>query len=243
MISSFLSKISKFFGLDPESEFDDFESDVDEYEGDVQKKHSQFLNTAKAKPSYHMPLKEKLTRSSVYKTKKEKDESSLVNSRLNEGPPKIQNNEYAQIRPRHLTSSSKSQSASQLYRKGSNVVSMQQAAQKVQTTTSAMSNQMNSARKLQEEAIPFKIAINEPRVYSEALSIANLLLAKEAVLINFHLMEEVAAARVIDFLTGVIFALDGDIQRVDNEIFLVTPNNMKISGDAARNLLNQANVN
>ncbi|MDR2464803.1 MAG: cell division protein SepF, partial [Streptococcaceae bacterium] len=65
-----------------------------------------------------------------------------------------------------------------------------------------------------------KIAIKEPRLYQEALEIGKLVLSNEAVLINFHLMEESAARRVIDFLTGVVYAVDGDVQRVGNEIFI-----------------------
>jgi FtsZ-interacting cell division protein YlmF len=187
-------------------------------------------------------------RSNTYKAKKGDDKYFLTNRRSNGGTPKIQNNGYAKVGPRHTGSSSK-QKNSVSHLQGSNVVSMKQAAQKVQThnfpykTQSQISSEQKVQSKIQEKGLSFKIAIKEPRVYSEALDMANLLLAKEAVLVNFHLMEEFAASRVIDFLTGTVFALDGDIQRVDNEIFLLTPDNMEISGNTARSLLNQASVN
>ena len=38
-------------------------------------------------------------------------------------------------------------------------------------------------------------------------------------LVNFTLVEEDQARRIVDFLTGTVYALDGDIQRVGNEIF------------------------
>ncbi|MDR1521283.1 MAG: cell division protein SepF [Streptococcaceae bacterium] len=250
MASSFLNKISKFFGLDSESEFDDFESDIDEYENDMRKKQSQKAKSPiKLQPSYYRTQrKEKLTRSSIYGTKKKEARFSLKNHNSNNAIPKIQNNGYAKVGLRHTGSSSK-QKDSISHLKGSNVVSMQQAAQKVQSNASSyrVQSRINSEQKMRskikEEEGFFKIAIKEPRVYSQVLDVANLLLAKEAVLVNFHLMEEVAASRVIDFLTGAVFALDGDIQRIDNEIFLLTPSNMEISGDIARSLLNQANVN
>jgi len=245
MAPSFLSKISKFFGLDDGSEFDDFESNIDEdgHESGMWKKNSQTpKTTTKIEPSYRTQI----TRSSGYKTKPEVNSSSLAGRRSNGGTPKIQNNGYAKVGARRTVSSEPQKTSS-----GSNVISIKQAAKKVHSNTSSyatQSNRMSSSRKVQpktqqETAASFKIAIKEPRVYSEALDVANLLLVKEAVLVNFHLMEELSAARVIDFLTGTVFALDGDIQRVDNEIFLVTPNNMEISSDVARSLLNQANVN
>lgn len=84
-----------------------------------------------------------------------------------------------------------------------------------------------------------KITIIEPRVYSEAMSIAKHLFAEEAVLVNFTLVEEDQARRIVDFLTGTVYALDGDIQRVGNEIFLCTPANMEIDSATAQSLANK----
>lgn len=81
-----------------------------------------------------------------------------------------------------------------------------------------------------------KIAITEPRVYSEAMPIARRILDGEAVLVNFHLIEESQARRIVDFLTGTVYAVDGDIKRVGNEIFLCTPNNMEIDGATAQSV-------
>lgn len=61
----------------------------------------------------------------------------------------------------------------------------------------------------------------EPRAYSEAMAIAKRIIAGEATLVNFHLVEEKQARRIVDFLTGTVYALDGDIKRVGDEIFLV----------------------
>jgi len=86
-----------------------------------------------------------------------------------------------------------------------------------------------------------KIAIKEPRVYSEAMDIGKVLMADDAVLINFHLMEEHSAARCVDFFTGIVYAIDGDIQRVGNQIFLCTPASIQIDGNQARSLLHDHN--
>lgn len=75
-----------------------------------------------------------------------------------------------------------------------------------------------------------KIVVFEPRVYSEAKEIAAILLSHQAVIVNFARIQDDQAARIVDFLTGTVYAVKGDIQRVGEEIFLCTPVNMEIDG-------------
>ena len=56
----------------------------------------------------------------------------------------------------------------------------------------------------------------------------------KATLVNFHLVEEKQARRIVDFLTGTVYALDGDIKRVGDEIFLCTPTGMEIDSSTAQ---------
>lgn len=81
-----------------------------------------------------------------------------------------------------------------------------------------------------------KISIVEPRVYSEAMTIAKRILAGESVLVNFDLIDESQARRIVDFLTGTVYAVDGDIQRVGDEIFLCTPADVEIDVTVAQSL-------
>ena len=121
----------------------------------------------------------------------------------------------------------------------------QQAAyteKKVVSMRSSNQSATTNTRRAQEStanAKTHKITIIEPRVYSEAMSIAKHLFAEEAVLVNFTLVEEDQARRIVDFLTGTVYALDGDIQRVGNEIFLCTPANMEIDSATAQSLANK----
>ena len=77
-----------------------------------------------------------------------------------------------------------------------------------------------------------KITIVEPRVYSEAMGIAKQVINGDAVLVNFHLIEEYQARRIVDFFTGTVSAEDGDMKRVGDELFLCTPKGMEIEGTA-----------
>lgn len=80
-----------------------------------------------------------------------------------------------------------------------------------------------------------KITICEPRYYSEVKEIADVLLNQQAVVLNFVRMEKEEAKKTVDFLMGTIHAINGDMQRVGNEIFLCTPKNVEIDGVLKKN--------
>lgn len=101
-----------------------------------------------------------------------------------------------------------------------NVVSMQQRSARSPKISATKNNQGN------------KIIIIEPRAYSEAMKIAKHIMNGESVLINFHQIEEYQARRIVDFLTGTVYAQNGDIKRVGNEIFLCTAQGVEIDGTA-----------
>lgn len=68
-----------------------------------------------------------------------------------------------------------------------------------------------------------QIVLYEPRVYSDAKEVAQNLLQNKAVVINFSRMEDTSARRIVDFITGTVYALNGEIQRIGDKIFLATP--------------------
>jgi len=80
------------------------------------------------------------------------------------------------------------------------------------------------------------IAICEPRIYSDAKSIAKQITSGDAVIVNFARVDESQAQRIVDFLNGTAFAVGGEIKRIGEQIFLCTPHNFEVSGDVAANL-------
>ncbi|GMA07044.1 cell division protein SepF [Tetragenococcus halophilus subsp. flandriensis] len=107
--------------------------------------------------------------------------------------------------------------------------SRQQAPNRSDNNVVAMkANQVKQTQQSQSG----KIMIIEPRAYSEAMTIAKHVIGGESVLVNFRLIEEHQARRIVDFLTGTVYAEDGDIKRVADEIFLCTPKEVEIDGTA-----------
>lgn len=76
-----------------------------------------------------------------------------------------------------------------------------------------------------------KVVIAEPRVYAEAQDISEHLKNKRAIIVNLQRIDREAGIRIIDFLSGTVYALGGDIQRIGTDIFLCTPENVEVSGE------------
>ncbi|MEC1179434.1 cell division protein SepF [Metasolibacillus meyeri] len=76
-----------------------------------------------------------------------------------------------------------------------------------------------------------KVILIEPRVYAEAQDIAEHLKNKRATIVNLQRIDIDQGRRIIDFLSGTVYALGGDIQRVGVDIFLCTPDNVEVAGE------------
>ena len=88
---------------------------------------------------------------------------------------------------------------------------------------------------LNQPTIQKKITICEPRYYSEVKEIADILLKQQAVVLSFVRMEKEEAKKTVDFLMGTIHAINGDMQRVGDEIFICTPKDIEIDGVLKKN--------
>lgn len=77
----------------------------------------------------------------------------------------------------------------------------------------------------------FKVVVLQPETFEDAQEICDNLKAKKPVIINLEEMDIETARRVIDFLSGSVYALDAHIQKVSNGIFLVAPYNVDIMGN------------
>jgi cell division inhibitor SepF len=75
-----------------------------------------------------------------------------------------------------------------------------------------------------------KVILFEPRVYADAQEIADHLKNRRAVVVNLQRIQHDQAKRIVDFLSGTVYAIGGDIQRVGTNIFLCTPDNIDVSG-------------
>lgn len=94
-----------------------------------------------------------------------------------------------------------------------------------------MSNRSNNVVPFQaREKEGIRLILCEPRHYSDAQDIADNLRHRRPVVVNLHRVEKDQAKRIIDFLSGTVYALNGDIQKVGDTIFVCTPDHVDIQG-------------
>lgn len=75
-----------------------------------------------------------------------------------------------------------------------------------------------------------KMILVEPRAFSEANQIADHLKKRNTVVVNLKRVTPDQAKRIIDFLSGTLYAIKGDLQKLGGGVFLCTPNNVMIDG-------------
>ncbi len=80
------------------------------------------------------------------------------------------------------------------------------------------------------DKIGSKMILLEPRAYSESQQIADHLKARNSVVVNLKRVTSDQAKRIIDFLSGTIYAIGGDLQKIGVGIYLCTPRNINVQG-------------
>lgn len=95
------------------------------------------------------------------------------------------------------------------------------------SSTPQTSPQLVSIQNVQKSS---KVILIEPRVYAEAQDISEHLKGKRAVIVNLQRIDKEQGIRIIDFLSGTVYALGGDIQRIGTDIFLCAPDTIEVDG-------------
>ena len=75
-----------------------------------------------------------------------------------------------------------------------------------------------------------KMILLEPRAFSESQQIADHLKQRNTVVVNMKRVTPDQAKRIVDFLSGTVYALGGDLQKIGGGIFLCTPKDVDVEG-------------
>ena len=86
----------------------------------------------------------------------------------------------------------------------------------------------------QSESNAIKMVISQPTNFEQSDEICSFLKEKKSVIINLEYVNKDVARRIVDFVSGGVYALDGYMQKVSNSIFLAAPSNYEITNDMAR---------
>jgi len=93
-------------------------------------------------------------------------------------------------------------------------------------------NKVVNMAQAQGQAI--KMVISQPTTFEQSDEICSFLKEKKSVIVNLEYVNKDVARRIVDFISGGVYALDGYIQKVSNSIFLVAPSNYEITNEMAR---------
>ena len=74
-----------------------------------------------------------------------------------------------------------------------------------------------------------ELKVVKPTQFSQILTAGDYLVEGKTVLLNLEDTNKETTRRLIDFMTGVAYAIGGDLRRIANKTYVVTPNNVKVS--------------
>ena len=86
----------------------------------------------------------------------------------------------------------------------------------------------------QAQSNSIKMVISQPTTFEQSDEICSFLKEKKSVIVNLEYVNKDVARRIVDFISGGVYALDGYIQKISNSIFLVAPSNYEITNEMAR---------
>jgi len=79
-----------------------------------------------------------------------------------------------------------------------------------------------------------RVVISQPNSYDQASEICEHLKNKKSIIVNLEYVNKDVARRIIDFMSGAVYALDGNIQKISNSIFLIAPFNYEITNEVIK---------
>lgn len=90
---------------------------------------------------------------------------------------------------------------------------------------------MRSSSRRAQSAGGMEVCVIKPTSFDESREITETLLANRTVVLNVEGLDVDIAQRIIDFTSGSCFAMNGNLQKISNYIFIITPESVDISGD------------
>lgn len=79
-----------------------------------------------------------------------------------------------------------------------------------------------------------QMKVIRPETFASVSQIADHLLSQRTVVLNLEATNKETARRLIDFLSGVAYSIDGSLKRIANNAYIITPSNVDVSGESLR---------
>jgi cell division inhibitor SepF len=90
---------------------------------------------------------------------------------------------------------------------------------------------------------PTRVSVIEPSSFNDAQSLADRFKRQQPVILNLQNVDGDLSRRMVDFCSGLTYALDGHIQTVASRVFLLTPRNVEVSAEERKRIAERAFFN
>lgn len=94
-----------------------------------------------------------------------------------------------------------------------------------------------------QSAPPARVSVINPANFNDAQALADRFKRQQPVILNLQQADQELSRRMVDFCSGLTYALDGQIQTVANRVFLLTPRNVEVSAEERKRLAERAFFN
>ncbi len=98
-------------------------------------------------------------------------------------------------------------------------------------------------RPVPDQSSPARVSVVEPANFNDAQPLADRFKRQQPVILNLQNVDGELSRRMVDFCSGLTYALDGQIQTVANRVFLLTPRNVEVSAEERKRLAERAFFN
>ena len=99
------------------------------------------------------------------------------------------------------------------------------------TKTSRLSRSSKKVVPMHQTRTAFEVTVVKPTTHDNSIEVIDELLSGKAVVLNLEGIKIDVAQRIVDTVSGGCYAISGNLQRVSNSIYLITPARIEISGD------------
>lgn len=93
------------------------------------------------------------------------------------------------------------------------------------------SSKVTPMRTTRKQVGNMEVCVIKPTSVEDAKEVTETLLSNRTVVLNVEGLELEVAQRIIDFTSGSCFAINGNLQKISNYIFIITPQSVDLSGD------------
>lgn len=139
------------------------------------------------------------------------------------------------------SSSSKSQTASGAYSE-EDAYDAGSYSRKAKSSRSVRSTAGTSNKVVSMSSRGSEVYVIKPQEFNEAQTVTDFLKDGKTIVINMEGIELTAAQRIIDFIGGACYALDGSLQAISSNIFIAAPQDIEVTGDLRDEILNESTV-